>query len=724
MREQRGIPYVAVAVLAAALYAHTTSFGFVFDDRWLVVENEFLREPWSAPRAFAHHFWHGTPFGNGYYRPLVTASFALNGRLLGWGPAGFHVFNVLLHAINTALVLLLATRLGFSSFAAGVAAVLFAVHPAAAWSVASIAARVDLLPAFFILLAWIAWAGPGPGLRSGSASGPAAGVPPARSAWTSPLATGLFFLGALLCKESAVAFLGVLLVTALRPPHRAPGAGEERDVAAKAPPFPGPQSLVARRSCWRFAVATGTALAITLVARWQNRIGLPLVDVQINPLAEMPWSSRTIAALELSGRYLLYLVFPYRFSDPHDFSRTAPPPEVTVGVAASAVVLVACAAAIVFLWWRRDRLALPAEFALATFLPASNLLMPISSLYAENFLYMPLLGLCLVVGDLLHRYLAGEAKSAATPTTPSGATGAPSGDPPAGRSKRLPVRFWIAGTVVLVLGLKSAREVMIWRDMESLFRAWTQRFPHYGLAHGHLGLALLDGGNPQAALAHLRRALEIDDRDAKTRSNLAVALMRTARGRADLEEALGHSRAAIDLDATFVNARINAAQILLRLERPAEAEKESRAALAIAPDLYPARLNLAESLFRQESYREAAEEFGRLVAVTPEDARVRSAHVASLLQAADLEAARPVTIRARRDFPNFAWFDFCLARIQARSGNGTDALALLKTALAKDPATREWIGQVGDFDAYKKDPAFAALLGPAPAPTTPATPDG
>src|SRR2546422_4137950 len=117
MKRRSWIPYATIAVLAAGLYLHTVAFDFVFDDLFLIVHNTFLKEPWSPLRAFAHHFWHGTGYGTGYYRPIVVASFALNGRCLGWGPAGFHLINVLLHAINASLLLALARRLALPVWA-------------------------------------------------------------------------------------------------------------------------------------------------------------------------------------------------------------------------------------------------------------------------------------------------------------------------------------------------------------------------------------------------------------------------------------------------------------------------------------------------------------------------------------------------------------------------------------------------------------------------------
>ena len=112
MKRWRYAPCVAVAALAAGLYLPTLRFGFVLDDKHLIADNAFVRDPWSPLLAFAHHFWYGVPAAETYYRPLVNASFALNGRILGWGPFGFHLLNVLLHAVNASLVAALSRRLG------------------------------------------------------------------------------------------------------------------------------------------------------------------------------------------------------------------------------------------------------------------------------------------------------------------------------------------------------------------------------------------------------------------------------------------------------------------------------------------------------------------------------------------------------------------------------------------------------------------------------------
>jgi tetratricopeptide (TPR) repeat protein len=648
MRRPR-LPLVCAAVsgLAALPYLRALRFPFVFDDRYLVADNAFLREAWSPLRAFAHHFWHGTPFGPGYYRPVVVASLALNGRLLGWGPAGFHLVNVLLHAANAALLCALLRR----SCRAASASALFALHPAAAWAVSSVVARVDLLPAFFVLLAWIAY-------EEGEPADGAPHLTPARSACL----TGAFFLGALLCKESAAAFAIVPLLGARRRP--------------------------------RAAVATGAAVAAWALARVAAGAGLlgpRAIDPDTNPLAALSAARRVPAALALSARYLTYLLVPVRFADPMGYGPGSPAPSwFDPWAVAGVAILAAWIGATLRLTRAGSRVGPPLAFSLAAFLPASNLLVPIASLYAENFLYLPLLGLAVALGRL-------PATGRAV-TVPAGAAR------PAG------------ALLAIALAAGSLSASGIWRDEITLFGAFAARFPRYPLAHASLGAALLDRGQAQQAIGPLRRALALGAGGAVAHYNLGTALAHVARDPEPLEEALAETREAIRLAPELTPARVNAADLLLRLGRAPEAEAQAREALRRTPGHRPARVNLAAALLREGRARESAAEYRALAREDPADAALRSALVVALIDSGALEEARREAVAARRDFPDRPWFDFCLARVAARAGRRAEALALLENAAARAPALGTWVNQVHDFDALRGTPAFDALAAPGRSP--------
>jgi len=430
-----------------------------------------------------------------------------------------------------------------------------------------------------------------------------------------------------------------------------------------------------------------------LIARHQ-------VGALTNPLAQLGMPERLWAALALAGRYILYLVFPARFADPRNYldPSTLPSP-FNPAVLLSLGVLVAWGAGILVLWLRRDRIAIPLAFSLASFLPASNILVPIGSLYAQNFLYMPLLGLCVALADLLSRWAARRASpdlQKAPALAPFPALAA------------FPVL--VAFPVLAVLAAVSFVETGIWRDGVTLFTAWTSRFPYYSMAHSSLGVMLIGRGQPGAAVPPLRRALAITETNAEAHYNLGLALVLTAKDRVAREEALAHLRRASELIPDLPPAHVNAARVLLLLERPEEAETEAREALRLAPGLPQAISNLAEALHRMSRHAEAAEAYGQLVDLDPGDVDARSNLVVSLIHSGQIDRARSAVQAARKDFPQVAWFDFCLARVEAKAGRKEEALALLETALARDPQVKEWLEKVDEFDPYRGTREFKTIL--------------
>jgi protein O-mannosyl-transferase len=174
--------------LAFMLYLPALTHGFVWDDNYFLTELPYLRVPelW-LPQLFEPLF-----VSRNYFRPLPLLSFVVEARLSELDPFVFHLTNLLLHAANTTLVVLLVR----AAIPAGVAAatgagLLFAVHPALVENVAWISDRFDLLLVFFILLALVCESR----IRR----------PQLRVA-----VVGGAFLLALLCKESAVVLLVLL----------------------------------------------------------------------------------------------------------------------------------------------------------------------------------------------------------------------------------------------------------------------------------------------------------------------------------------------------------------------------------------------------------------------------------------------------------------------------------------------------------------------------------
>jgi len=106
-----------------------------------------------------------TVLHGGHYQPLSWVSYAIDYRLWGLDPFGYHLTNLLLHAANAVLFWLLAMELlrnteppaargpdGGVRFAAAVGALFFALHPLRVESVAWASERRDVLSGLFFLL--------------------------------------------------------------------------------------------------------------------------------------------------------------------------------------------------------------------------------------------------------------------------------------------------------------------------------------------------------------------------------------------------------------------------------------------------------------------------------------------------------------------------------------------------------------------------------------------
>ncbi|MBE9531466.1 MAG: hypothetical protein IME98_01505, partial [Proteobacteria bacterium] len=159
---------VAILVLVSAgLYLVTLSSGFVSDDSFQVLKNEWIRSFGNIPSAFLSPAWAflDEEVANNYYRPFMHLYYMLAYKLSGLEPWGFHAVNVLLHTLNTVMVFFVASKVAkeagqdagnepyaHSNFVAFFAALLFSVNPINTEVVAWVASVPELSTTFFLLL--------------------------------------------------------------------------------------------------------------------------------------------------------------------------------------------------------------------------------------------------------------------------------------------------------------------------------------------------------------------------------------------------------------------------------------------------------------------------------------------------------------------------------------------------------------------------------------------
>ncbi len=437
----------AAAIVATLAYAATLAHGFAFDDGIVIERNKLIRSLSRVPDLFRSGEWAGGDLEARAYRPLASATYALNYAAGALTPWGYHLANVLLHALTSAGILLLALRWRVPLAAAGVAALVFAAHPVHVEAVANVAGRKDVLATLFLVSMALAhrWA-----LRRRGA------------ALAVPL---LAYAAAMFSKEIGVVGLALVAAEDLLVPDERAGSPRRARIALYA--------------------GYAAALALYLVAYGRALGGLHAPDVAFvdNPAAHAGTAARLLTGAAVLWKGLALQLLPLGLSP--DYSYDALP------IAASAVDPRVVLAVLAFVAWGaagiRLRRTAPAVLLglvwyLVPLLPASNLPFAVGTIFGERLLYAPSIGFAVVAALALDAALGRAAARA---------------------------RVSVAAGIALVLGAATVRYAATWASDETLFTAAARAVPRSAKVQVKLAEVSLAQRRPADALAHAEAALAI-----------------------------------------------------------------------------------------------------------------------------------------------------------------------------------------------------------------------
>lgn len=148
--QRGGWVVLLAALLGLMVFLPTLGHRFIFDDEVELKGFDGLFTPGGWAQLLVREYGH-------LYRPVKSLTLHLDYLLWGWNPLGFHLTNVLLHAVACALVAGALLSLGRSRAAALVGAAWYALHPIHVEAVAWVTARGALLSAIGVFAAVIAF---------------------------------------------------------------------------------------------------------------------------------------------------------------------------------------------------------------------------------------------------------------------------------------------------------------------------------------------------------------------------------------------------------------------------------------------------------------------------------------------------------------------------------------------------------------------------------------
>lgn len=593
-------PWLGPAALLLATtfvaYLPAMNAGLVFDDRQYLIENPLLTSWQGLWRMWVK------PFALPQYYPLTFTTFWIERHLWphdNW--AGYHLVNIVLHAVNSILFWRILVRLRVPG--AFLAAALFALHPVHVESVAWLCERKNVLSGALglgALLTYLHYA------RFDQA--PA--VVPRRGALA--VLSLLLFGGALLSKSSICVLPTVILLLL----WWRFGRLSRRDLP--------PLALM-------FVLAVGMGV---LTMRVEN---------QVNGMEGFVPSYSLLEHLLIAGRIPWFyagklfwpagVVFIY--------------PSWTISTAAWWQFLypAGAIAVIALLWALRRRIGAGPLIAVLIF---GGALVPVLgfakiafmrfSFVADHFQYLPSLALIALAAAVLTR------ASAAVP----------------GRfAKHCPMI--LGGVLLLTLGRITWQESTFYKDPYVFWQGVLKRNPGAWIAWTNLGREHLMAGHVQESLDCYRQAVEVNPDSNETQCEMGSALYYFGK----LEDALTYLRKAIALkpdDTTTLNS-LGAVLIslgndegIVHLRKAAEllpdkalyqrnlgaaladrndlegAEAAYRQALRVDPGLLQVHLALADLLDRRGKLAEAIEHYRQAVALQPEDVKIRYQFAVALLK--------------------------------------------------------------------------------------------
>lgn len=583
-----------IVLLTLLAYIPAMRGGYIWDDNAHITDNAALRSSdglasiWFNPKVLPQYY------------PLVHTTFWVEYRLWQLHPFGYHLVNVLLHAINAILLLLVLRYLRVPG--AWLAAAFFALHPVHVESVAWITERKNVLSGFFYLSSALAY------LRFANVTGDPANT--SLSSDIHPLTSGkssrswgfyafslFLFLCALLSKTVTCSLPAAILLVLWWKRGRIC----RRDILTLIPYF-----------------VVGALFGLTTV--WLEKYHVGAYGGE--------WALSFLDRCLVAGRALWF--YAGKLLWPHSLTFIYPRWQIDSGVWWQYLFLAAALAVISILWVMRRRIGkgpfVAVAFFAGTLVPALGFfdVYPMRfSFVADHFQYLASIGLI--------------ALAAASMTAFLGRLG----------PRQSTIGFVVCMAVLFVFGVLVWKQSTIYGDAETLYRDTISKNPHAWMAHYNLGVLLVNRGRSDEVMAHFSEALRLQPDDADAHYNLGVALEKQGR----LKEAMAHFAEAVRLRPDYADAHYSMAVVLARQNKFKEAISHYSNALRVNPTYAQAHNNLGVALFSLGKLNKAIEHYRTALKLVPNFGKAHNNLGNALIQKGKLDEAiahysRALEIRA------------------------------------------------------------------------------
>jgi tetratricopeptide (TPR) repeat protein len=504
------IAVASIVLLGFVVYANSLRGEFIWDDDFLVRQNQYIRSWTNIPTIFTHGV------SASFYRPVQIISYMIDYSLWKLNPTGYHITNTLLHILSALCIYCLINMLFGNGILSSLTSVLFVIHPIHTEAVTYISGRADSLALLFMLLCFIFY------------------LKRRKNIKTYILMASAFALS-LLSRETALVFPALLLVYSF--------------AFGKKPHIKGLLSIL------------GIAVVYGLVRLTLLKGLLPCTLPHSSTLFQ-----RIPGFFVAITNYLRLIVLPlnlhmcygsrlFSFSDPK-------------AVLGAAIFL----SSLIYAFSRKDRLiSFSVLWFFVTLLPVSNIYR-INAYMAEHWLYLPSIGLFLILAKLLSLCKAN-------------------------------IRVFSMALMVVSYSYLTIKQNDYWREPLAFYARTLNYAPEDPRLYCQLAVASAKAGRNEEAIRLCKRAIEVSPAFAVPHYNLGNRYCSQGK----FKEAIKSYRKAILLNPGYVEAHNNLGSAYRDIGRTDDAVILYRKAIKIDPGYASAYYNLAIICFNKKNYELAIE---------------------------------------------------------------------------------------------------------------------
>ncbi len=632
--KKKAVICLALVVGTIAVYGAVVNCDFVsLDDPDYVSRNQQVLGglSWSGWR-YAWTSWHCSN-----WHPLTWLSLELDSSLWGQKPAGYHATNLLLHAVNAALLFLVCCQLTNRMVASACVAAFFALHPLHVESVAWIAERKDVLSTFFLLLTVVAY------VRY--AAGPS---------WSRYLLVLVLFAFGLLAKPMLVTLPILLLLLDGWPLARV----QWNSGMTASTRFP--------RLSIRWLLIEKVPLLMLALAD-----GLTTIAAQFGAVKLMDDVTFGTRVANMFHAYLWYL---QKTFVPTSLTIFYPHPERDLSWTVVGIGIVVFGAVSAWVVWRRKsspHLLFGWAWFVISLLPVIGLIQVGSQAYADRYAYIPHIGLFIAIVWELNAWFAATTVG------------------------RVLLGLFVP-VALIASGWLTYLQIGYWKNNDTLWTHAIELNPNNGFAHAHLADVRLAEGRHEQAIFHIEQGLRLKrsgyvanaycnwgrsllalDRPAEAEQKFLVALQVDPNHEASLDElakllrsqgrhaeaarvsgrhaaifakkaeqqpenaaahfrlgflqaqqgnlrqALVHFEKAVQLEPRSAEARNNLALVQMQLGLRKEAKANFLMAIEFNPDLLMAHFGLANLFESEKDFAGARHQYAEVLRIKPDDVKAK-----------------------------------------------------------------------------------------------------